>query len=292
VTVPENLIRADLACIKETGANFVRVHYPIDPVVLNLADEIGLLVMEEPAFCWWKPSSTAAAVTEAIVSAAKRALRGMIRRDRNHPCIVFWSMANECETDCPVGIAAMREMMALARELDPTRLATFVVAGDAGAHEAFSDADLVAVNVYFGLFHSEIAPHIRDFDRLVKEPTGDHLRAAAAQYPGKPIVVTEFGTQGIRGLRGDARFTEDYQAAYIGAVWRAIEDVPEVSGGVHWCWADYYHRRDFIGRGGRMIHSVYGPYGAVTVDRQAKPALQTLAGLYGGGSGGATDAER
>ena len=99
----------------------------------------------------------------------------------------------------------------------------------------------------------------------------------------KPVVVTEFGTHGIAGLHGDARFSEDYQAAYIAAVWQAITAVPGMVGGVLWCWADYYHRRGFFGTGkGAMLQSPYGPYGVVTVDRKPKRGLAALTRLYGG----------
>jgi hypothetical protein len=51
-------------------------------------------------------------------------------------------------------------------------------------------------------------------------------------FPDKPIVVAEFGTIGIPGSGGDVRFSEDYQAAYVEAVWRAVQAVPEVAGAV------------------------------------------------------------
>jgi beta-glucuronidase len=46
-------------------------------------------------------------------------------------------------------------------------------------------------------------------------------------------------------VHGDTAFMEEYQAACIEAAWRAIVDAG-VAGGVLWCWANYYHRRDFI----------------------------------------------
>jgi hypothetical protein len=52
--------------------------------------------------------------------------------------------------------------------------------------------------------------------------------------------------------------------------------VEEVSGGVLWSWADYYHHRTFI------QYAVFGPYGVLTVDRRPKAALRVLAEMYGG----------
>ena len=71
-------------------------------------------------------------------------------------------------------------------------------------------------------------------------------------------------------------YTEELQAAAIQAAWKAIQKFEDVSGGVLWCWADYYHRRNFI------QYAAFGPYGVVTVDRRPKAALRALAKMYGG----------
>ena len=280
-TVPEDIMRKELIRIKKLGVNLIRVHYPQDPALLRIMDEIGLLFMEETSLCWWNPSERSEECSKAVIDATEKTLEDMIKRDKNHPCLVIWSMANECATDNDIGINAMRRLMRKARELDPTRLVTFVIAHDPKGHKAVDEADFAAINIYFGLFAS-LAHHIEEFDSLVRRPSEEQLRRIREQCPDKPIIVTEFGTHGISGLRGNARFTEDYQAAYIRAMWDAISNVPDVTGGVLWCWADYFHRRNFIGYDGRMLQSPYGPYGVVTIDRRAKRSLFELAHIYGG----------
>jgi len=281
-TVPRDVMRKELMRIKKLGVNLIRVHYPQDPTLLRIMDEIGLLFMEETSLCWWNPSQENEECNKAVIDATEKVLEDMIRRDKNHPCIVVWSMANECATDTDVGIRAMRRLMGKAKDLDSTRLVTFVAAGGVQGHKAFDEADFIAVNIYFGLFAGDLDHHINEMDSLVTKPTKEHLRNMLEHYPDKPFVVTEFGTHGIAGLGGDARFTEDYQAAYFRAAWKAISSVPEVSGGILWCWADYHHRRDFIGHDGRMLQSPYGPYGVVTIGRRAKRSLFELAHMYGG----------
>ena len=88
--------------------------------------------------------------------------------------------------------------------------------------------------------------------------------------------MTEYGTWGVPGLHGDIAYTEEHQAALIEAVWRAIQECKECSGGILWCWADYYHRRTFNDNG------PFGCFGVVTVDRRPKAALTALARMYGG----------
>jgi beta-glucuronidase len=93
------------------------------------------------------------------------------------------------------------------------------------------------------------------------------------------MLVTEFGAMGFRTIRGDAAWSEDFQAAYITKVWEAIAGNSDASGGVLWSWADYYHRRHFLALG------AFGPFGVVSVDRQPKAALKALAKAYGGSLG-------
>ncbi len=217
-----------------------------------------------------------------MIDLAEQALEGMIRRDRNHPCVIAWSMGNECTTHTPAGVAAMRRLLRRARALDPSRLLTFVAHGPIEENLAFDKADGIGANLYPGVFHGEIAHHLADMAAQVTVPLVERLCALRHCFPGKLLVVIEYGACGIPGLHGDARLTEDHQAAYVRAAWQAIVDTPGVAGGVLWSWADYYHRLDFAGPGGSALRSPQGPYGVVTVDRRPKRSLIELAQLYGG----------
>jgi beta-glucuronidase len=154
-----------------------------------------------------------------------------------------------------------------------------VIAGDARGHTAAEAADFVAVNIYPGVFDPVPAYHISEFAVTVTTKAAEVLSQQVNYYRDKPVVVTEFGCHAIRGLSGDVRFSEDYQARYIQAMWQAITHVQGVQGGVLWCWADYYHRRGFLNTG---FNAEYGPFGVVTIDRQPKKSYQALSGMFGG----------
>ncbi|MGE5413466.1 MAG: glycoside hydrolase family 2 protein, partial [Syntrophomonadaceae bacterium] len=237
----EAAIRADLEAVKATGANLVRMHYPQSPAHLAIADEIGLLVMEEVPLNWWRASFRPKVPPEydddRIVDLAEKALEGMVRRDGSHPSLAIWSMANECETGDERGIKAMERLLSKAKALDPSRLATYVANRKFAQNRAFAKADLVAVNVYYGMWDGDTADNLGQIEERVYAPTKKQLAEVAALFPGKPILLSEFGTIGIPGAGGDVRFSEDYQAAYVSAVWRAVDAVPELAGGVVWCWA-------------------------------------------------------
>ncbi len=277
---PRPLLVEDLRQMKRAGVNCIRMHYPQSPELLSLYDEMGFVVIEELPINWWGNGFSGKedeVQNEGILNQAIPMLERMIRRDKNHPAIIIWSMSNESKTDSEVGILVMRKLIQRAKELDRSRLVTFVTDRDAKAQKAFEEADLVAVNVYEGQFTDKVAYHSNQLEELVRKPTSERVLAQLSSYPDKPMIVTEFGTRGVPTVHGDIHYTEEFQAAFIQAAWKALESIDELSGGVLWCWADYYHRRKFI------QYAVFGPYGVVTVDRKPKAALRALATMYGGG---------
>jgi len=269
-------IRGDLAAVKGMGANLIRVHYPQSPLTLRLADEMGLILMEEVPLNWWRAPWHRPVPPEfdndAIVGLAESALEQLIRRDGNHPSVLIWSMANECETSDARGTAAMERLLRRARALDPTRLITYVANRKLEENRAFALADLVAFNLYYGMWDGDVAEDLSQVEARVHAPTRARLEALARSYPDKPLLLTEFGTIGVPGSKGDLRFSETYQAAYLDAVWQAVQEVPAVSGAIVWSWADYRHRKGFE----NDFPAFFGPFGVVTLDRRPKAAYAAL----------------
>ena len=83
----------DMRMIKDLGCNYVRlVHYPHDRHIVELADEIGLMVSEEPGF--WQVDFHV--LPRVKVELGYEILERTIRRDWNSPSVVAWLLANEC----------------------------------------------------------------------------------------------------------------------------------------------------------------------------------------------------
>jgi beta-galactosidase/beta-glucuronidase len=265
--------------MKRTGINLIRTHYPQHPEFLSLCDRMGILFLEELPINWWGIEwfgKEGVVQDESILKQALPILETLIRRDRNHPCVIIWSMANESRTDSEVGIKVMRTLLRRTKELDRTRLATFVTApSSVREHRAYEDADLVAFNMYPGSLGGPLVDHLDQLEERARQPAAQNIRTQLAAYPDKPMIVTEYGAMGFRGLRGGVPASEDFQAAYIKTIWNAIAGDPELSGGVLWSWADYHHRRNFLSLG------AFGAFGVVTIDRQPKAALRALAEAYG-----------
>jgi beta-glucuronidase len=275
---PRALLISDLQHMKEAGVNIVRVHYPQAPEVLDLYDEMGFMLIEEVPINWWGNDFSGKGdevLDESILRQAVPALERMIHRDKNHPCLIIWSMANESQTATPTGIAVMRKLIRKAKELDKSRLVTFVISTqDAKRHQAFEEADLIGINVYQGVFEPPIALHASDLENSVTKASEAYIRRQLASFPDKPVLITEYGVKGVPGLRGDTADTEDFQAALNEAAWKAIRNCKGASGGILWCWADYYHRRTFNDNG------PFGCFGVVTADRHSKVALAALTRMY------------
>jgi beta-galactosidase len=84
-----------LEMLREMGANAIRMsHNPPDPELLELADRMGFLVMDE-VFDSWERKKTPLDFHLIFPEWHEQDLRAMIRRDRNHPSIVMWSIGNE-----------------------------------------------------------------------------------------------------------------------------------------------------------------------------------------------------
>lgn len=112
-TAHEGEMRADMELIKSTGMNFVRlVHYPHSKRIVELADELGLLISEEPGL-WWSDMKN-----KDICDGALDILANVIRRDRSNVSIAFWLSFNECVFTEEF----IRDSARVARENDPTRL--------------------------------------------------------------------------------------------------------------------------------------------------------------------------
>jgi beta-glucuronidase len=273
--------RQDFLSIKEAGANFVRFcHYPHHPGELHICDELGLLVMAEIALCgWgvklndpfagagWNPSDA-----PAILDAAERTLRKMIQRDRNHPSIIFWSVSNENEEKHPEINQGNNRLIQLGRELDPTRLVTHVSDHWNSEEERkyFEFDDVISVNGYPCAFGGLRKGHRPGDDSWLEESTQwwrNELARLHDRYPGKSVLITEFGYMSVEGVNGP--LGEDTQALGTAAEFKGM-DAPYVCGATVWCYAKH------LWPGGCFWFDI-SPAGCVSRDRRTKLKVYSAA---------------
>lgn len=128
IAMPDRLHEWRVEKLKEMGSNAYRAaHYATTPELLDACDRLGILVMAE----------------NRLPGGAKEhcaQFESMIRRDRNHPSIIMWSLGNEEHTIqwSIVGERIGKSMVRLAHKLDPTRVVTTAMY-DRGANEGFAN---------------------------------------------------------------------------------------------------------------------------------------------------------
>ena len=244
--VPPEIWERRLKKLKEMGCNALRCsHNPPDPALLRLADEMGFAVMDE-AFDEWRHmkgkefgSNTheSRGYSEWFDSCWREDMASMLRRDRNHPSIVMWSVGNEIlEQVTEDGPEILRELTGLCRALDPTRPVTAACdqmkAEPREATEEFlAGMDLVGVNYA---------------DRW-RERTETFWMEEKTEHPEWKLLGTE--DIAVNGRRGDYRLeTEEsvwgrtpYYARMLKAekLWKFIRTRPFMIGSFMWTGVDY-----------------------------------------------------
>ncbi|QBN20318.1 beta-galactosidase GalB [Flavobacterium nackdongense] len=111
-----------LVMMKEMGVNAIRTsHNPPSLELLKICDSIGLMVQVE-SFDEWKNGKNTNGYGEFFDQWAEKDLTAMIKRDRNHPSVVMWSIGNEIrEQGMPEGAAMAKFLTKISHDLDPTR---------------------------------------------------------------------------------------------------------------------------------------------------------------------------
>jgi beta-galactosidase len=116
-------LERQLEMLLEMGANGIRTaHNPPAPELLDLADKMGFVVMDE-AFDVWELQKVPLDHHLFFADWHEQDLRSMIRRDRNHPSVILWSIGNEVgeQTAGTTGAEWARRLTAICHEEDPTR---------------------------------------------------------------------------------------------------------------------------------------------------------------------------
>jgi beta-glucuronidase len=270
----------DFALLAWIGANSFRTsHYPYAEEVLEQADRQGIVVIDETAAVGLNlgvgggmflggPRTT---YSDETISAAtrlvhRRAIEELIERDKNHPCVVLWSLANEPESHTDAGRTYFEPLFAAARAADPSRPVGFV-----NMMFALPDtctvtelADVVMINRYYGWY---VEPG--DLDAAERGLEAE-LQAWAARH-GKPIIVTEYGADAMSGLHAtDASiWSEEYQVALLETYHRVFDRTEAVVGEHVWNFADFATGPSFMRVDGNKK-------GVFTRDRRPKMAAHEL----------------
>lgn len=224
VAVPDEIRRERMMMLKSIGVNAYRcAHNPPTPEVLELCDELGIMVMDENR--WFDASEQ-----------GLKHLRSMIVRDRNHPSIILWSMANEEPLQgCERGRKIMASMRTYAKKLDATRP--------------------IMLAMHTGLFDKAVSGESDVIGINYNEEMYDKIHEA---YPDTPMVISEIG-----GLIDEMSIMRDGS----GYDWSLVDTRPFVMGMFKWAgfvyrgetrgWPKLYSRSGIIEPTGQPRENTY-----------------------------------
>ncbi|MDH7453489.1 beta-galactosidase GalB [Luteimonas composti] len=177
-----------LEILRGMGANAIRLaHNPPDPQLLELTDRMGFLVIDE-IFDSWEKKKTPLDFHLVFPEWHEPDLRAMLRRDRNHPSVILWSVGNEVgeQYDGEAGAAIGRRLVQIVREEDPTRPATASM-NWAKADMPFPAAfDVVNLNYQGEGIRQE--PEFEGIERIRTPPSYPAFREA---FPDKVVFGSE-----------------------------------------------------------------------------------------------------
>ena len=264
--LPPRVLKKDYQNMKWVGANSFRTtHYPYSEEDMTLADRLGFLVIDEtPAVgLFFKKEGLA-----RRLKLCRQFTQEMIERDKNHPSVVMWSLANEPHSKRPAAKGFFRNLAQLGRSLDPTRPVT-LVSYLGTAEESFRFLDVVCVNRYYG-WYSEPGDLNKAIPRLSK-----NLDAIYRKFK-KPVLVTEFGADALPGSHADPpiMFSEEYQKEMISRYIGLMKTKLYIAGTHVWNLCDF-----------RTAQATHRPNsmnykGVFTRDRRPKLAAHLLRHLW------------
>ena len=238
-------VESDFTIIKQSGANFIRMcHYPHDERELEAADRLGILLLVEIPLCAYNQDhigitdGTACGNVEKVYNSARKSLERMIARDRSHPSIIIWSVSNETGENRPDGEKVIRlnnSLMQVAKAMDPSRLAVHVSnhPKDEKRGTFFTEDDIICINIYPSISNpghgspQKAAEGAKDIQNVIRD--------LQSLYPGKPLIVTEFGYRSSSSFDGPD--DEENQAVSVVTELKAIYEC--ASGASVWIFADH-----------------------------------------------------
>lgn len=256
----------DFELIKWLGANALRTsHYPYSEEIMNMADEFGVLVIAET------PACTIDSFGNEILSHHKAVLNELISRDKNHPSVIAWSIANEPYSDLPQSSSYFKTLAKLIRSRDTTRAVTFVTSRHWDNDKAVQHMDIICVNRYAAWYSDS------GLLSLIERQTNEELKSWHDKWK-RPIIMSEYGAGSLSGfhLLPAAMWTEDYQIMTFLKHFPAFDNLRSkglIAGEMIWNFADFATPQEYIRPGGCMK-------GLMTRDRQPKAAAHLARWRY------------
>ncbi len=224
---------------KDNGYNALRLaHNPQSEAILDICDELGMIVFDE-AFDVWNLPKDSFDFSNHFAEDGVKEMENMIRRDRNHPSILFWSIGNELteQGNMADGYRVSEMLAQKVREMDSTRLVSGALCSffkgldnqdnvkfwETFQKEMPQGGAMINIDNSYGkkLWMEYTAPFVKDWDVVGYNYLNYHYEPSHELFPDRVILCTE---------SKPGQF-EDY--------WSDVKRLPYVIGDFLWTSMDY-----------------------------------------------------
>lgn len=248
------VMKRDFELMKWIGANSFRTsHYPYSEEIYQMADREGFLIIDEvPAVGLFESLMNFAEAstgkqtaffeketTPVLQKAHLRAVEEMITRDKNHPCVIAWSLLNEPETTDEAAVPYFAKIFETALEIDPQkrpRTFALVMNSTPDVCKCYQFSDIVALNRYYGWYVAG-GYEISQAEELFRK----EMDGWKALNLNKPFIFTEYGadTLGSEHKLPSVMWSQEYQREYLDMTHGVFDSYDFVKGEQIWNFADF-----------------------------------------------------
>lgn len=229
----------DVGLIHWLNANSFRTsHYPYAEEMYDLCDREGIVIIDEtPAVGIGAGASVDPYKKFPIKAHHEDVIREMIARDKNHPCVVMWSLGNEPDTEHfpESAYEYWHALYELAHSLDEAnRPVTMVCCQNDYTKDIITRTmDVVCLNRYYGWYNLS-----GDLDAAIYAL---NLELDFWEEMGKPVMFTEYGADTVAGMHATVpeMFSEEYQAQFLLSYGEAFDKRDFIVGEQMWNFADF-----------------------------------------------------
>ncbi|MCH4171859.1 MAG: beta-glucuronidase [Lactobacillus sp.] len=241
----------DLALMKWIGANSYRSsHYPYDEQAYQMADRAGILIIDEVPAVGFKMAAASflggldqnffdGDWIDSLYDHHLDQVQDLIKRDKNHPSVLAWSLFNEPDTSSEKCVPYFTKLFQATADLDPQKRPRTFTLNEDDTYEtshALQFPDIYLLNRYPGWYH-KWGYEISDGEAGLR----DELDQWAASDIDKPIIFSEYGGDTQAGLHKlpSVMWSEEYQTELLEMFNRVFDSYDFIRGEQPWNLADF-----------------------------------------------------
>lgn len=248
------VMKRDFELMKWIGANSFRTaHYPFSEEIYQMADKEGILIIDETPGVGLMASTLNffdavrgkqsgffnKPTTPQLLKRHLEAVEGMIKRDKNHACVIAFSLLNEPETTEPESLPYLEQVFEKARALDfQNRPCSYTLLMHAGPDTCQANhlCDFIMLNRYYGWYFlggNEIS--------MAEMAFHDEMKKWQSKIPDKPFIISEYGadTSDSEHKLPSVMWSQEYQIEYLQMCHRVFDSYNFIRGEQVWAFSDF-----------------------------------------------------